>query len=234
MIVAAEPPDLVLVTQPDHAHFAAELLALWRAHDLPAHPRRDDLLFAAREHDNGWREADAAPSVDPESGRTRDFLSYPFPARREIWMRGIRRYAGERPYVAALIAEHALQVHRDRGIGRGWREFLQEVEDQKNELLEAAGAEPGTLASDYPFLQLADTASLAACAGWTEPFTVQGVRGAAAPGELGLSPFPLAGATTFRVACRRIPDRRYRGDAELAGILAAARWERRAIRVVPC
>jgi len=233
VILAAEPPDLLLTTQPDHAHFAAELLGLWRAEGLPRHPRRADLLFAAREHDNGWREADAAPEVDPASGRPRDFLSYPFAARREIWERGVRRYAQERPYAAALIAEHALQVHRDRRPEEGWREFLEQVEAQKNELLQAAGADEAELASDYPFLQLADTASLAACAAWAAPFSVGGVRGHVAGAELRLDPFPLAGPTTFQVACRRLPDRPYAGALDLTGALAAAPWQRRPIRVTP-
>jgi hypothetical protein len=233
VILAAEPPDLILTTQSDHAHFAAELLGLWRADGLPRHPRRADLLFAVREHDNGWREADAAPEVDPASGRPRDFLTHPFAARREIWERGVRRYAQERPYAAALIAEHGLQVHRDRGPEADWREFLEELEGQKNELLEAAGASEAELAADYPFLQLADTASLAACAAWAAPFTAAGVRGSVAGAELRLDPFPLAGPTTFQVACRRISDRPYAGALDLTGTLASARWERRPLRVTP-
>lgn len=45
----------VLTTQTDHAFFSGEVLSLWREDGLPQHPRRGDLLFAAREHDNGWR-----------------------------------------------------------------------------------------------------------------------------------------------------------------------------------
>ncbi len=48
---------------------------------------------------------------------------------------------------------------------------------------------------------------------------------------IALDPFPLAGATTFRVPCRRIPVRAYRGDADLGGELATARWEEMTVRV---
>ena len=64
MIVVRRGASLVLVTQSDHAHFAAELLSLWRLDGFPDHPRRDDILFAVREHDNGWREEDAVPRLD--------------------------------------------------------------------------------------------------------------------------------------------------------------------------
>ncbi|HEX2162583.1 MAG TPA: DUF3891 family protein, partial [Thermoanaerobaculia bacterium] len=75
MIVYDEGEAWRVVTQPDHARFAGELVALWRAHGVPEHPRRDDLLFAVREHDNGWREEDAAPSWNAAAGRPHDFLS---------------------------------------------------------------------------------------------------------------------------------------------------------------
>src|SRR3954465_10111384 len=61
MIVVPAESSFLLVTQPDHAHLAGEILSLWRAGGLPDNPRRDDLLFAAREHDNGWPAAAPAP-----------------------------------------------------------------------------------------------------------------------------------------------------------------------------
>jgi hypothetical protein len=51
-------------------------------------------------------------------------------------------------------------------------------------------------------------------------------------GAVALDPFPLAGATTFRVPCRRIPRRVYRGDADLGGELVSARWEELSLKVV--
>src|SRR5262245_59722275 len=93
---------LRLVSQSDHARFAFELLSLWRADDLPRHPRRPELLFAVREHDNGWREIDSAPRVDAR-GAPLDFLHVDDGARREVWDLGTARYAQEHPYATALI-----------------------------------------------------------------------------------------------------------------------------------
>ena len=42
MIIAAHEGHLQVVTQNDHAHFAGELLALWRTDGMPDHPRRLD------------------------------------------------------------------------------------------------------------------------------------------------------------------------------------------------
>lgn len=241
MIVAAEREgELLVVSQHDHARLSGDLLSLWRADGLPEHPRRDDLLFAARHHDTGWREADSAPRADPESGRPLDFMNMPREVRIDIWLRGTERYADDRPYAALLLTRHALALHRDRRGEEGWEEeLLAPLDERHEELLARTAADPEAVEHDYRFLSLADTLSLAACARWREPVERDGHRfsfragGEKVDGELLLDPFPLAGATTFRVPCRRIPDRRYRGDADLGGELAAARWERLRLRVRP-
>jgi hypothetical protein len=231
MIVVPADSSFLLITQPDHAHLAGEILSLWRADGLPDNPRRDDLLFAAREHDNGWREADAAPRWDAERGRPHDFITLPARERIAVWERGVCRFAAERPYASLLIARHALNLFGGRRGEEGWDRLLGFLEDFENGLLEQTGVEPETLEEDYRWIDLADQVSLAACARWREPAGRYGVRIVPGDGRVGLDPFPLAGATTFRVACRRIPARDYRGDADLGGELAAARWEETAVRI---
>jgi hypothetical protein len=63
------------------------------------------------------------------------------------------------------------------------------------------------------------------------PISAVPLRGRIEDGTVRLAPLPLAGATTFRVPCRRIPLRQYRGDADLGGELAAARWEDLRVRL---
>jgi hypothetical protein len=231
MIVVDEEDAFFLVTQPDHARFSGELLALWRADGLPAHPRRDDLLFAAREHDNGWREADAAPRWDAARGRPHDFTSLPAADRVEISERGVARYAGSRPYAALLVVRHALQLFGERRGEPVWERLFALLDELEAELFATTGAGEEEVAADYRFLDLADLASLAACGRWQEPFHRYGASGRPAPGRLVLDPFPLAGTTTFAIPCRRVPRRDYAGDAELGGELAAARWERWLVKV---
>ena len=230
MITYRQGSMLVVTTQPDHAALSAEMLALWRADGLPQHPRRADLLFAAREHDNGWREPDAAPRVDPGSHRPYTFRTIPDTLRQEIWQRGTQRFAKGSPYAAALILEHAIQLHRGDA---GWEELLAVFHEQRGELLDSSGAAEAELAADYPFIELTDLFSLALCSRWDQPFERHGRRFTVRGDELYLTPFPLAGATTFTVRCRHIPDRDYRGDADLGGELAAARWQQRRVRIVP-
>ena len=236
MIVHDEGPDLLMITQTDHARFAAELLSLWRTDGLAGHPRRDDLLFATREHDNGWREADAAPSWNGDAGRPHDFLSYPRSERNDIWARGTARYEAKRPYAALLITLHAFAINRDPpGGDKAWKALLADLGKRKERLLEQTGTTGKRAEADYRFLDLADALSLAACNRWRDPVDRHGFKARYDPEihTLYLEPFPLAGATTFQVAARRIPKRRYQGDADLGGELAAAGWQEIPVRVAP-
>ena len=234
MIVVHEPPELLVITQPDHARLSAALLSLWVRDGLPDHPRREDLLFATREHDNGWREADAAPRYDAVRQRPFDFASFPSSNRMEIWQRGIERFCQQRPYVALLIAHHAASLfRRASAIPEGWQEYLRLLEDHRQEWFSRAAINPAAIDQDYQFLETADLLSLAVCDRWRETIDTGLVRASVAEATLRLSPFPLAGATTLQVPCRRIPDRPYRGDADLGGELATARWGELAVRVVP-
>jgi hypothetical protein len=233
MIVAAENGQLLFITQPDHARFSAELLSLWRADGLPDHPRRAELLFAVREHDNGWREADAAPRWNRERDRPHDFLTMPREDRIEIWQRGTARFAVEHPYAALLVTRHALQLHRERQGEAELQPFLEYLAELSKELHEATGVTEAELEADYRWLDLTDLLSLGVCNRWSEPFGRYGFQGLFREGTLHLDPFPLAGATGFQIPCRRLSARSYGGDADLGGELAAARWEELRVRVAP-
>ncbi|MEM8995382.1 MAG: hypothetical protein AAGF23_11385, partial [Acidobacteriota bacterium] len=104
-------------------------------------------------------------------------------------------------------------------------------------LIEGTDIDPATLVADYRLLDAVDTLSLAVCAGWSRPEEYAGVhycaRLDAEGAELQLDPFPLAGVTSFTLACRLIEDRSYTSDVDLAVTLASARWIRLPVRVAP-
>jgi Protein of unknown function (DUF3891) len=68
MILRPAPDGLLCITQPDHAALAATLAEAWAADGLPDRPTRAAVLEAARQHDLGWEDVDAAPLFDPDSG----------------------------------------------------------------------------------------------------------------------------------------------------------------------
>lgn len=225
-----------LVTQPDHAHLAGRMAALWRTDGLPEHPRRDDVIFAAREHDNGWREADAAPRWDGEARRPHDFLSLPTGERCEIWLRAVDRYADERPYAARLVNLHALALHQGRRDDPAYEDLMAHLDAREEELAEHTGVPALDARRDYGWIDATDQFSLAVLLGWREPRThrFRDRRIEMAVDEAGilrLDPFPLAGSTTFQVPVRHVEKRDYGGDTAWTLALATARFETWKVRV---
>ena len=108
MIVRSLPPSFHLITQPDHAHLARRIME--HCHALERHPRREEILLAIGEHDSGWEETDAAPTVDPATGGVADFIKVPVSVRQGVWPRAVARLEGE-PWAAALVAHHAWFVY---------------------------------------------------------------------------------------------------------------------------
>ena len=231
VIVVDEGDLLRVITQPDHARFAAELLSLWRADGLSDHPRREQLLFAVKEHDNGWREADAAPWIDPATQRIYDFTSFPDSGRLEIWKRGILRFADQQPYSALLIAEHAELIHRP--LSDDWQDLFDQIEPLRIEWLDRAAANHPEIQADYRHLELADALSLAYCTRRTGPWKGRSATALVAGDVLHLEPFPLAGATTFQIPVRRILNQPYSTDSQAGSALARARWDHLAVKVAP-
>lgn len=237
MLVTSRGDRRIVITQADHARLAASFLALFRLPELLANPRRQELLRAVAEHDNGWWESDSAPELDPAIGAPRDFRALGREARWAVWRRGVERFAGEAPYVAALVAAHALRLHGDRAGDPSWREFLTGLGARRDELLALAGRDPGELAEDDTWLELADGLSLAACLAEASFAMGTGRRARctqrAEGHELAIAPFPLAGATWFTVACRELPAAPATTPGELARRLATATWSELRIRLAP-
>ena len=236
MIITERGDEILLFTQPDHAALAGALMALWQRDGLPGHPRRQELLLAIREHDNGWREADAAPRIDPASGRPLTFNRLSREDRIGIWRRGVRRFATERPFAALLILRHAIGIHRNNWASAGWKEFGEELAELEKELHEAAGIAHSAVQDDYRFLELADTLSLGACGALgihPSEGTRAGYHFEIELGRIRLVPLPFAGATTLNVAFRTMPRKSFDSAAGFAAELAVATWKRFPVHLEP-
>jgi len=233
MIVRTTPERRQHVTQADHARFAADLLRLFRLPEIAEHPRRERVLRAVAEHDNGWWEADSAPLRDPVGAGALDFRAFSATERQEIWRRGVERFAGEDPYLAALVATHALRLSRRAQEEALWSEFRSALTARRDELLAAAEESPETLAADDPWLALADALSLAVCAGEAERLDIPGWSLVLRESEAALAPFPFAGATVFEFSARVLGPGRFTSDAALGVALATTPWRRMRVRFVP-
>lgn len=220
MILRRDGDSWLCIQQIDHAAMAAEIMAQWD--ELTAHPRRDQILFAVRHHDNGWVEEDAATHVDL-SGEPLDFISVPVRVKHRIWPRAVARFEREHPYEAALIAQHALTVHGQQRMDGAWRPFFDTMEGLRSHLIDRCGsAANASMDEDYRFVQLGDQLSLIFCNGWSAPFPRHGGRSVLKGATLETTPDPFGGRTiAMRVRARRIPARTYDSPADLRATIEA-------------
>lgn len=232
MIIRRHKKDLLFITQGDHAALAADIVSRWRLDGFPANPRRDAILIAVREHDNGWFEEDATTHVDG-TGEPLDFVAVPVPVKHRIWPRAAARLANTNAYAAALVAHHAIAVHNQHRADPVWRGFLDTMAGIQADLLARSrqmgmgDPEPddleATLLEDYRFVQAGDQLSLIFCNAWTAPFQRLGGRAILKGTTLEVEPDPFDGVPIpLRVRARRIPARAFASAADLRAAFDAA------------
>ena len=193
MIVRYETTSAVLITQPDHARLARQLMSSFTTRGFTSNERRAAILHAIEQHDNGWREVDASPLVG-EDGRLLDFVSAPAAVRQAIWPRGAKRLADD-PIAGALVAHHAVIIYaRFRG-DPAWTGFFGEMERIRDRFLVEAELGAHALARDYFFVRVADLMSLVFCTKSTEPQSIEDHVIRLAGDTLIVTPDPFAGAT---------------------------------------
>ena len=219
MIIRSEGDTLLLIRQPDHARLAAELLSAWRANDFATNPRRDAILLAAREHDNGWLEEDTETIVDVY-GVPVDFVNCEPQVKFRLWPRGVRRLTDKHPYAAALVAQHAWTVYGDHHGKPQWHGFFDEMASLRNALLARIGGTAAeTIDADYPLLRIVDLLSLSFCTRMT-PLEYNGTSVRLDGDTLHVSPDPFdGGRIPVRVLGRRIPNRPFASSADLRAAL---------------
>lgn len=223
MIIRRPGSSQLLITQPDHAGQAGDIMERWHADGFPDSPRRSSILLAIKEHDNGWCEVDAAPIVDG-TGRILDFMAAPDTIRRDIWPRGVERLAAT-PYAAALVAQHALHVYGRYRTDPAWRSFFTDMEAARSRHLRAAT--PSTLSDllrDYLYLRVGDLVSLTFCTGWTDVQTDDGGYTVQFDGgRVIITPDPFAGAEVpLEIAARELPDRSFRSTSDAQSAFSRA------------
>jgi len=220
MIVRALGDSLLLITQPDHAHLAGAVMD--RALLLAQHPRRDAILLAIREHDNGWAEPDAAPAIGP-AGEVADFIAAPVAVRQGVWPRGVGRLNHE-PWAAALVAEHAITVYDRFRSDDAWTQFFGDMETLRDNLVARTTLRLDDLLADYAFVRLGDLLSLTFCTGWTTPQHYAHWTVRRDEDTVLVTPELFGGETvSIEIAGTEIPRRRFQSDRDLQEELAKGR-----------
>ncbi|MEC0126703.1 DUF3891 family protein [Paenibacillus pabuli] len=104
MIVYEREHDFVLTAQHEHGLAAGEMASHWKTELLADAAHREELILAAREHDRGWIELDAAPFWNDYSQTPYSFRDFPLRPRFVFYRKGIEEVREKNLYAGLLCS----------------------------------------------------------------------------------------------------------------------------------
>jgi hypothetical protein len=107
MIVQEQGDELILIRQTDHAVLSGFFAREWGNELFQRFEPFESVGLAASEHDNGWREWELEPRIDPKTRLPFSFMSLPTDVHMELYQRGIERVVKSDRYAGLLVSMHA-------------------------------------------------------------------------------------------------------------------------------
>jgi len=225
----------MLIAQIEHARLAGEIARQWSAARGASSRQDQQVLSATYHHDDGWEAWDAAPRIDPSSGRPYSFMEMPLTDSLAIWRRSIERNEMFGPLAAAIVAGHFLMLLSgsssiEKPAARAWvAEFEQRRDAWLARWYQAAPDEhtPAAARRARDYLRHFDALSLwLCCAPRSEPqafstpageVTIKPLSAAETEQRFSIEPWPLSlERLRLNIFGERVPARRYRDWRELA------------------
>jgi hypothetical protein len=171
MIVFETEDGFVMTAQHDHGRIAGELASSWKVEHLGFPDNREELVYAAFRHDQGWIRLDAAPFWNDHAAAPYTFKDFPLSPRFVFYKLGIDEVEKEHPYAALLCSSMYCElVERSRGEHAGdmqlINEYLADEEQRRARLYQSLGgidAWRDRVQSDLQRLMFCDELSLFIC-----------------------------------------------------------------------
>jgi hypothetical protein len=242
------------VSQPMHALVSGQMLRAWGATGFATPDPFEEVATAAAQHDVAWMGWEAAPTLDPGSGRPHSFRQVGARIHAPMWAEGVRRaVAGWGPWVGLLISRHGTRIYsayQDRhrveaADAEAAEAYLAEQAALRARLLALVGATEAQLEAAAALVAVTDALSLAACGG-IATLGWSGMAPLAKGGEVPLKleeghsvmtvdPWPFAAPEVplAWTARRFAPGTRWADEGAMCAALAAAPAERITARLVP-
>ena len=254
LVILREDGDAVIaIGQPAHAWLSGQLARAWGNERFPAPEPREEVCLAAEQHDLGMAAWDAAPHVNPQTGRPMSFMEMPTEVHLDLWTRAPRLALVQGRYAALLVSLHGTLLYEYRDWSRASEDTRRAVEayreDQRalqDELVRSLASDPryapyvesGTLEHNRRLVAVWDAISLMLCMRRL-PYTLERPErfeltalddeGARAR----LDPWPFRGEKLIvRCEGRRL-EGRFQTDDALREALARAPWQTLDIELVP-
>lgn len=236
----------ILFAQHDHARLAADIMKFWGNSRFASFNPFEEVLFSIQQHDNGWKEWDSNPRVNPYNKYPMNFMEMSLQDQHDIWGKCFNSFSVTHPYASALIALHfrkfnCKSLSRDPENGTSTK-MKNEMEsfiplmlnldqfDKEDDL-------PPDVRINLRFLQIGDIISLTLCHGW-ESMTLDDVpvnyNNGQKDVELSstdgsnyrISPNPFsANGLKFKIRGKKIRQKQFEHDNELREMIESTGYE---------
>jgi len=162
------------VSQPMHALVSGQMLRAWGAGDFARPEPFEDVATACAQHDVAWMEWEAAPTLDPATGRPTQFRAVGARDHAPMWAEGVRRaLASWGPWVGLLVSRHGSRIyasyqdrHRVTPEDAAAAESYQRGQlALRAGLMRALGVSEAEMEAAAALVAVTDALSLAACGG---------------------------------------------------------------------
>jgi Protein of unknown function (DUF3891) len=251
MLFREDGEAAVAIAQPSHAWLSGQLARAWGNERFAVPSPREEVCLGAEQHDIGWLEWEAAPTLNPQTGRPHAFMEVGAATHIGLWTRGVRLALAYGHYPALLVSLHAKTIYETYydfakaapAEAARVRAFLAEQDSLRRDLLaalagekrDAADVAPETVERNRLLVAATDRMSLEICWGVRGEKRVPDVPAtgggrtelrlrapAGDPASLELDPWPFA-ADRVAVLCegRRLAGR-FADEAAMRRALSSA------------
>lgn len=236
MLFRRDGDAVIAIAQPSHSWLSGQLVRAWGNEAFARPAPYEEVCLGAEQHDIGWLDWEAAPTLNPSTGLPHEFREVGTRNHTELWTRGVRLALALGRYPALLVSLHAKTIYdaffdfdkASREDADAARKFLAEQHEFRRAVVETLASDPRYPAAATPeaiernrrLVGVTDRMSLEIGWGVTEDIRIPGVPSAGTerteirirsprrdPADLVLDPWPFA-ADRVDVLCE---GRRLRG-----------------------
>ena len=220
MLLREDGDAVVCIGQPAHAWLSGQLARTWV---LDRVEPWEEVCLAAEQHDLGMAAWDAAPELNPGTGRPYSFMEMPLETHLRLWTAAPERMLPQSRYAAVLVSMHGTALYETRDLNKLSPEQATAVKryiEGQRAFQERLSEGLGDVRRNQRLIWIWDFLSLGICLGWAGR-SVEGVT----LHEGTIDPWPFADPeVTLKTEGRRLRGR-FEDQAQMRAALDAAPWE---------